>query len=153
MLCFLWEYLHNPQLKWTLTPKFIFPFSTSAQWFDLVLIPQEHSYQNSTAVYEFPSVQHQQNQSRAVFEGPHRAVLESMGDVGFGTCQARLDKSKSGLLERLGGGWRRDMLQSKAEQKGNWVRMAEWPFFEGVGKKSWLIYLSVWTSSVSPCSL
>lgn len=33
MLCFSWECLHNPWLKWTLTPKFIFSVSSLMPWF------------------------------------------------------------------------------------------------------------------------
>lgn len=33
MLCFSWECLHNPWLKWTLTPKFIFLVSSLMPWF------------------------------------------------------------------------------------------------------------------------
>lgn len=67
-----------------------------------------------------------------MLEGPHRAVRESMGDVGFGTCQAGLDKSKSGSqngLEVAGEETCCSLRQNKREIGSEWpsdLSLKEW---------------------------
>lgn len=112
MLCFSWECLHNPWLKWTLTPKFIFSGSSPMTWFSSCSTTASLSQAHCS---QWISISAAGLGAGLGLKDLMEQILKSKGkDLSLGLFWVRLQKTKLGLCRR-GWMWPEKELKSKRE--------------------------------------